>query len=69
MGMRVQFLKDVTVDVLVNKNGETEFDSFFKDEAIDVSEVVSVSKNFSEIVLPSGNVLLDVRNDLFRKMV
>jgi hypothetical protein len=67
--MRVQFLKDVTVDVLIDENGETDFDSFSKNEVIDVSQVVSVSKNFSEIVLPSGNVIIDVRNDLFREVV
>jgi hypothetical protein len=67
--MKVQFLKDVTVDVLVDENGETDFDSFSKNEIIDVLKIREVSKNFSEFVLPSGNVIIDVRNDLFRQMV
>ena len=67
--MKVQFLKDVTVDVLVDENGETDFDSFSKNEIIDVLKIREVSKNFSEFVLPSANVMIDVRNDLFRQMV
>lgn len=68
-GMRVQFLKDVAIDVLTSQDGETDSVFYSRNEEIDVSEVVSVSKNFTELVLPSGNVLLDVKKDVFKVLV
>lgn len=68
MAMRVQFLKDTTVDVS-KYPCETEEKLFLKNTEIDVDEIIPVSSAFTYLVLTSGDVLLDVRNDLFRKMV
>jgi hypothetical protein len=70
--MRVKFLKDTTVEVYSNNINEDHFLPFklcLKNTEIELQEIVPVSRQFSTLVLSSGEVYIDVKNDLFQKVV
>ena len=66
--MKIKILKDCTVDVVSPDNGT--YDKFIRNNyEIDCSEIIPLSKGFSNIVMDDGSVLVDLRNDLFVEMV
>lgn len=67
LGMKIKFLRDITVDVFDNDNT---FDKLMrKDVSLDCVEINAISKDFSNVVLESGILLVDVRNDSFERLV
>ena len=67
LGMKIRFLKDITVDVLDN---DDTFDKLMRQGvSLDCVEVTPVSKGFSNVLLDSGEVLVDLRNDSFEQVV
>lgn len=63
LGMRIRFLRDITVDVL---DRDDTFDKLIREGvSFDCVEVTPVSRRFSNILLDSGEVLIDLRNDAF----
>jgi hypothetical protein len=68
LGMKIVFLKDITVDVLDDK--ENTYDKLIRQGvSIDCVEVVPVSKEFSNVVLDSEEVILDLKNEVFEEVV
>ena len=66
-GMKIRFLKDITVDVL---DQDDTFDKLMREGvSLDCVEVTPVSRGFSNVLLDSGEVLVDVRNDSFERVV
>ena len=67
LGMKIRFLKDITVDVL---DHDDTFDKLMRQGvSLDCVEVTPVSKGFSNVLLDSGEVLVDLRNDSFEQVV
>ncbi len=67
LGMKIRFLKDITVDVLDN---DDTFDKLMRQGvSLDCVEVTPVSRGFSNVLLDSGEVLVDLRNDSFEQVV
>lgn len=65
--MKIRFLKDITVDVL---DQDDTFDKLMREGvSLDCVEVTPVSRGFSNVLLDSGEVLVDVRNDSFEQVV
>lgn len=67
MGMKVKFLKDVTVDVMEpwTETNDTVDKLMRQGQMVNCSEIVEVSGNFSSIWTDSGDCLISVRNDCF----
>jgi hypothetical protein len=65
INMKIQFLKNVAVDVAV-VDGFTSFKSFKANDVIEVEDVIKESKNFSILRLSSTELAMDVRNDVFK---
>jgi hypothetical protein len=67
LGMKIRFLKDITVDVLDN---DDTFDKLMRQGvSLDCVEVTPISTGFSNVLLDSGEVLIDLRNDSFERIV
>lgn len=67
LGMKIRFLRDITVDVLDN---DDTFDKLMRQGvSLDCVEVTPISGGFSNVLLDSGEVLVDLRNDSFEKVV
>jgi hypothetical protein len=67
LGMKIRFLKDITVDVL---DHDDTFDKLMRQGvSLDCVEVTPISRGFSNVLLDSGEVLVDVRNDSFEQVV
>jgi hypothetical protein len=65
--MKIKFTKDITVDVL---DHDDTFDKLMREGvSLDCVEVTPVSRGFSNVLLDSGEVLVDVRNDSFEQVV
>lgn len=65
--MKIKFTKDITVDVL---DQDDTFDKLMREGvSLDCVEVTPVSRGFSNVLLDSGEVLVDVRNDSFEQVV
>lgn len=65
--MKIKFTKDVTVDVL---DQDDTFDKLMRQGvSLDCVEVTPVSRGFSNVLLDSGEVLVDLRNDSFEQVV
>lgn len=64
--MKIKFLKTVTLDVIHN---DQHCEKTFKlNDTLDVSELIPISKMFSNLILSSEDTLLDIRNDHFTKV-
>ena len=67
LGMKIRFLKDITVDVL---DHDDTFDKLMRQGvSLDCIEVIAVSRGFSNVLLDSGSLLIDLRNDSFEQVV
>lgn len=68
--MRVQFLKDVTVEVMEPSSGTNDtYDKLIRQgTTVEVENIVSLSECFSAFHF-NDEVWIDIRNDLFRKVV
>ena len=65
--MKIKFLKDITVDIL-DRNDT--YDRLMREGvSLDCVEVTPVSRGFSNVLLDSGEVLVDLRNDSFERVV
>jgi hypothetical protein len=65
--MKIKFTKDITVDVLIQ---DDTFDRLMREGvSLDCVEVTQVSRGFSNVLLDSGEVLVDLRNDSFERVV
>ena len=63
LGMKIRFLHDITVDVLDQNDT---FDKLMREGvSLDCVEITPVSRGFSNVLLDSGEVLIDLRNDAF----
>ena len=71
MAMKVQFLRDVTVEVMEPNSGTNDIDEKLirQGTIIEVENVVSLSENFSTFHFDNGVCWVDIKNDLFRKVV
>lgn len=71
LGMKIRFLKDITVDVMDPDSGDNDtFDRLMRQGvSLDCVEVTQVSRGFSNVLLDSGEVLVDLRNDSFEQVV
>lgn len=68
--MKIEFLKDVSFALVDYKSGKiTDEIPFRKGEIVKNVEVIQLSKGFSDIVLPTNEIITDVSNDCFRTMV
>lgn len=67
IGMRIKFLKDVTVDVIEPWSGtnDTIEKLMRRGETVDCNEIQDVSKSFSNVWTNSGDCLVSIRNDWF----
>lgn len=63
LGMKIRFLKDITVDVL--DQNDTSDRLMREGVSLDCVEVTPVSRGFSNVLLDSGEVLVDLCNDAF----
>lgn len=61
--MKIKFTKDITVDVL--DQNDTSDRLMREGVSLDCVEVTPVSRGFSNVLLDSGEVLIDLRNDAF----
>jgi hypothetical protein len=70
MVMKVQFLRDVTVEVMEPSSGTNDtYDKLIREgTTVEVDELIPLSENFSVFHF-NDEVWIDVRNDLFRKVV
>ena len=67
LGMKIRFLKDITVDIL---DQDDTFDKLMRQGvSLYCVDVTPVSRGFSTVLLGSGEVLVDVRNDSFEQVV
>lgn len=66
-GMKIRFLKDITVDVF--EDDDTHDRLMRQGISLDCVEVTPVSRGFSNVLLDSGEVLIDLRNDSFEQVV
>lgn len=67
LGMKIRFLHDITVDVLDQNDT---FDKLMREGvSLDCVEITPVSRGFSNVLLDSGEVLVDVRNDSFEQVI
>lgn len=67
LSMKIHFLKDITVDVL---DQDDTFDRLIREGvSLDCVEVTQVSREFSNVLLDSGEVLVDLKNDSFERVV
>jgi hypothetical protein len=68
--MRVQFLRDVTVEVMELDTGDNDtFDRLIRSNvAIDVDDIVPLSRNFSNFTV-GNQIWINVKNTSFRKVV
>jgi hypothetical protein len=67
LGMKIRFLKDITVDILDQNDT---YDRLMREGvSLDCVEVIAVSQGFSNILLDSGSLLVDLRNDSFEQVV
>ena len=67
LGMKIRFLKNVTVDVL---DRDDVFDRLMREGvSLDCVEITPVSREFSNVLLESGSLLVDLRNDSFERVV
>lgn len=67
LGMKIRFLKDITVDVL---DQDDTFDRLMREGvSLDCVEVIPVSRDFSNVLLTEETTLVDVRNDSFEQVV
>jgi hypothetical protein len=67
LGMKIRFLRDITVDIL---NQDETFDRLMREGvSLECVEVIPVSRQFSNIVLDSESLLVDLRNDSFEQVV
>jgi hypothetical protein len=67
MAMKVQFLRDVTVEVMEPNDIYEKL--IRQGTIIEVENVVPLSKNFSTFHFDNGVCWVDIKNDLFRKVV
>lgn len=63
--MKIKFIKDVTVDVIDSADEDAHDRLMRQGVSLDCVEVSPVSRGFSNLILDSGKVLVDVRNDCF----
>jgi hypothetical protein len=67
LGMKIRFLRDITVDIL---NQDETFDRLMREGvSLECVEVVPISQQFSNVVLDSESLLVDLRNDSFEQVV
>lgn len=68
--MKIIFLKDVTVEIMVTDEGTNDtYDRFVRSNTvIDIDEVVPLSNCFSNFTV-GDSVWINIRNDLFRELV
>jgi hypothetical protein len=68
--MRVQFLKDVTVEIVEPDTGDNDtYDRFIRSRTvIDIDEIIPLSETFSNFTV-GDSIWINVRNDLFLEMV
>jgi hypothetical protein len=71
LGMKIRFLKDITVDVMDPASGDNDtFDRLMRQGvSLDCVDITPISKGFSNVLLDSGEVLVDLRNDSFEQVV
>jgi uncharacterized protein (DUF111 family) len=69
--MKIKFLKDITVDVICSEDRTNDTCDRLMREGVSLEciEVTPISRGFSNIVLDSGEVLVDLRNDSFEQVV
>ena len=65
--MKIIFLKNITVDVI---QYDDVYDKCFRNNQIlnDVSAIIPFSKNFSNVILSTGETLIEVKNDSFKEV-
>lgn len=71
LGMKIRFLKDITVDILDPDSGDNDtFDRLMRQGvSLDCVDISPISRGFSNVLLDSGEVLVDLRNDSFEQVV
>ncbi len=71
LGMKIRFLKDITVDVMDPDSGDNDtFDRLMRQGvSLDCVDITPISRGFSNVLLDSGEVLVDLRNDSFEQVV
>ncbi len=71
LGMKIRFLKDITVDVMDPDSGDNDtFDRLMRQGvSLDCVDISPISRGFSNVLLDSGEVLVDLRNDSFEQVV
>lgn len=69
--MKVLFLRDVTVDIINPDVGvDYPYDKTIRrNSCVDCDEVIPVSGVFSNILLSTGELIIDLKNDCFQKVV
>lgn len=67
LGMKIRFLKDITVDVMDPDSGDNDtFDRLMRQGvSLDCVDISPISRGFSNVLLDSGEILVDLRNDAF----
>jgi len=63
--MKIKILRDITLDIATHEERDQYYMSFRRNDIVKIESIIPLSKNFSNFVLPSGDVLIDVGNDSF----
>lgn len=71
LGMKIRFVKDITVDVLDPNSGDNDtYDRLMRQGvSLDCVDIAPISRGFSNVILDNGEWLIDLRNDSFERVV